>query len=68
MGTMSEVCWEEEKLMEAWSMRLSSISSRYEPCMDLLQGIVSEMKGVNAENAQVTQQQIRKWQYFPESL
>jgi len=63
IGAGSAVWWEEEELMEAWSMRLPSMSSKYEPKVELLKGIaISGMKEKDGDNAQ----QIRRWQYFPE--
>mmetsp|Transcript_27834 Transcript_27834/g.50329 ORF Transcript_27834/g.50329 Transcript_27834/m.50329 type:complete len:629 (+) Transcript_27834:200-2086(+) len=66
IGTGSAVCWEEEELMEAWSMRLPSMSCRYEPRMELLQGIAISEKRVDADDAQDTHQN-RHWQYLPEA-
>ncbi|KAL3770968.1 hypothetical protein ACHAWU_005297 [Discostella pseudostelligera] len=61
-------CWPEEEFMEAWSMRLPSISSSYEPRMELLRGIaISEAKQSDAgggEDANDSPKQ--QWTYFPE--
>ncbi|KAL7533154.1 hypothetical protein ACHAXR_005070, partial [Thalassiosira sp. AJA248-18] len=53
VGAHNAVTWDEEELIETWSSRLPSMSSKYEPRMELLQGIaISKTK---------------EWQYFPEA-
>lgn len=49
--------WEEEEFMEAWSIRLPTMTVKYQPSMELLGGIaISEMV-----------EDKRQWRYFPES-
>lgn len=49
--------WEEEEFMEAWSIRLPTMTGKYQPSMELLGGIaISEMV-----------EDKRQWRYFPES-
>ena len=66
IGTGSAVWWEEEEFMEAWSMRLPSMSSKYEPRVELLKGVaICGMKEV--DSGEDGKQQVRQWQYFPET-
>jgi hypothetical protein len=51
----SAVWWEEDEFMEAWSIRLPTMSDKYQPSVELLGGIaISEMI-----------EQKRQWRYFP---
>ena len=49
--------WEEDEFMEAWSIRLPTMTDKYQPSMELLGGIaISEMV-----------EDKRQWRYFPAS-
>lgn len=73
--TTSMGWWNEEELMEEWSLRLPSMmGSGYEPSVDLLKGVaISELvlrssdDGGAATTKQQQQQQHRRWQYLPEA-
>ena len=77
LGAGSSIWWDEEEFMEAWSMRIPSMTKNYEPRVELLEGIaiVSE-KIVESTNADATitaasepttKVTARRWQYFPEA-
>ena len=55
--------------MEASSMRLPSMSSKYEPRVELLKGVaICGMKEVvGGSSGEDGKQQVRQWQYFPET-
>ena len=69
IGAGSAVWWEEDEFMEAWSMRLPSMSSKYEPRVELLKGVaICGMKEVDGgSSGEDGKQQVRQWQYFPET-
>jgi len=53
----SAACWEEDEFMEAWSIRLPTMTDKYQPSLELLGGIaISEMV-----------EDKRQWRYFPAS-
>jgi len=65
-GGGSVVWWEKEEFIDAWSMRLPSMSSGYEPKTELLSGVaISEMKEADGDDPETTP--VRRWQYFPEA-
>jgi len=67
LGVGSAVWWEEEELMDEWSMRLPSMSSKYEPRVELLQGIaISGVKSVDDGEGK-SPKEIRRYQYLPEA-
>jgi hypothetical protein len=66
-GAAANNSWPEEEFMEAWSMRLPSISSSYEPRMELLRGIaISEAKESAAAGEDTNEVPKQHWTYFPE--
>mmetsp|Transcript_31083 Transcript_31083/g.65582 ORF Transcript_31083/g.65582 Transcript_31083/m.65582 type:complete len:658 (-) Transcript_31083:124-2097(-) len=70
IGGGSAVWWEESELMEAWSLRLPSMS-RYEPRLELLQGIAiskpKELVSAGVDQEEDAKDGIIQWQYFPEA-
>ena len=68
LGVGSAVWWEEEELMDEWSMRLPSMSSKYEPRVELLQGIaISGVKSLDGDGGSKSPKEIRRYQYLPEA-
>lgn len=66
MGAGSAATWDEEELLDEWSMRLPSMSSKYEPRLELLWGVaISRTKEVGGDAQGAIK--VCQWQYFPEA-
>jgi len=75
LGAGSTIWWEEEELIEAWSLRIPYMGRSYEPRVELLKGIaISEVRndfirkegGKRDDFSVDSQTKKRRWQYFPE--
>ncbi|KAL3794150.1 hypothetical protein HJC23_012857 [Cyclotella cryptica] len=57
--------WNENEFMEAWNLRMPSIS-RYEPSLDLLRGIALSEVAASKEDVGLHPKE-KVWHYFPEA-